>query len=273
MKRVLPLLIICALVSCKQNESDIRKHFFPKAEIKVNVVPKKENLWVFILAGQSNMAGRGLVEPQDTIPSQRIFTLNKDGAIILAKEPLHYYEPNAAGLDCGLSFARNIVEHIPDSISLLIIPAAVGGSSISHWLGDSTYRNVKLLTNFRQKTELAYNYGVIKGILWHQGESDANQNDIPSYSIKLAALLVKFRDIVDNDSLPVLIGELGSFSNNQGDWININKQINLYASSDSNTIVVKTADLKDKGDKVHYNSEGQRILGQRFAQAFISYFK
>ncbi len=271
MKLTLILLIVFGLASCMNKEANVREQFFPKQEIKAKAIPQKEKIWVFILAGQSNMAGRGFVEPQDTIPATKIFTINREGEIILAKEPLHFYEPSLAGLDCGLSFARTIIEHFPDSISVLLIPTAVGGSSINHWLEDTVYRNVKLLTNFAQKVELANKYGEIKGILWLQGESDANQNDIPSYRDKLTALLKKFREIANNNDLPVYIGELGSYSKNHKYWMKINEQIRLYAASDINAIIINTADLKDKGDRVHFNSEGQRILGKRFAQAFIKY--
>ena len=264
------LIIICLFVTCKQKESDIRTRFFPKEELVSENIPERHNLWVFILAGQSNMAGRGLVEPQDTIPSERIFTISKEGEIIIAKEPLHFYEPSLTGLDCGLSFGRNIIEQVPDSISVLLIPTAVGGSSISQWLGDSIHRNVQLLTNFKQKVNLGKKYGEIKGILWHQGESDANNNDIPLYKNRLTELIVKFREIIGNENLPVLIGFLGSFSDNNENWQRINEQIRLYASTDSNTIIINTSDLSEKGDKIHFNSVGQRILGQRFAKEFIS---
>lgn len=263
------IVLMCALISFKQKEGDIRTQFFPKTEIKTGKLPRKENLWVFILAGQSNMAGRGLVEPQDTIPSERILTINQNEEIVIAKEPLHFYESSITGLDCGLSFGKTIIARVPDTISVLLIPAAVGGSSISQWLGDLTYRNVQLLTNFKQKVEIGKKYGQIKGILWHQGESDANQNDIPLYKNRLSELIVKFREIADNEKLPVLIGELGSYSMNNESWMKINEQIRLYSLTDSNTVIVNTSDLIDKGDKVHFNSEGQRILGQRFANAII----
>src|SRR6185369_16921932 len=110
----------------------------PKKEIEAKKILKRKNKWVFILAGQSNMAGRGLVEPQDTIPSARILTINKNGKLIIAKEPLHFYESTLTGLDCGLSFSNAIVKEFPSTISVLLIPTAVGGSSISQWLGDST---------------------------------------------------------------------------------------------------------------------------------------
>ena len=42
---------------------------------------------VFIVAGQSNMAGRGQVEPQDTEPDPRVFVLDKAGQWQPAAEP------------------------------------------------------------------------------------------------------------------------------------------------------------------------------------------
>jgi hypothetical protein len=269
MKKLLFIIVILGVVSCEEKGSDKRTFYFPKKELKDERVPQKQRVWVFILAGQSNMAGRGLVEPQDTIPNQRVLTINQNNEIILAKEPLHFYEKSMTGLDCGLSFGKTIVNHIPDSISILLIPTAVGGSSISQWIGDSLHRNVKLLTNFKERVKIAEKFGIIKGILWHQGENDANKTDLPDYKNRLVELFLKFREIVNNKELPIIIGELGAYSNDQY-WLKINDQINLYSLIDSNSIVISTNDLKDKGDKVHFNSEGQRLLGQRFANGYIN---
>jgi len=74
------------------------------------------------------MAGRGKVEPIDTIPDSRILTINQESELIFAKEPLHFYEHSIRGLDFGLSFGKELLKHIPDSISVLIIPTRVGGS-------------------------------------------------------------------------------------------------------------------------------------------------
>jgi hypothetical protein len=232
----------------------------------------KENVWVFIMAGQSNMAGRGIVEPQDTVPDKRILSIDKDGQIIIAKEPLHFYEPERTGLDCGLSFAKTLIAKIPDNVSILIIPTAVGGSSIRQWLGDSVYRDVKLFSNFLAKIEIAKQIGIIKGILWHQGESDANEKDIPLHKQRLALLFSKFRTAAGNNDLPVLLGELGSFSENPANFNLINKAIHEYAAEDKNSRVISTKDLKDKGDHLHFNSKGQRIMGERFAKAYLKMF-
>ena len=270
-RSLIPLAIIFSFSFSHKIAAERKNYFSKRTEAMPNNI-NKENVWVFIMAGQSNMAGRGIVEPEDTVSDKRIFSINKDGQIIIAKEPLHFYEPERTGLDCGLSFAKTLISKIPDSISVLIIPTAVGGSSISQWLGDSVFRNVKLFSNFLSKIEIGKQNGIIKGILWHQGESDANEKNIPLHKERLHLLFSKFRTEIGNNELPVLLGELGPFSNNPADFNLINKAIHDYAAEDKNSRVISTKDLKDKGDHLHFDSEGQRTMGKRFANAYLSMY-
>jgi hypothetical protein len=271
-------LLIANTLLCRQpiqgpDLSDRTKNF-PNQSVKVSALPASHNLWVFLLAGQSNMAGRGFVEPGDTIPDKRILTITENKEWILAKEPLHYYEPVLTGLDCGLSFGREMLKHVPDSVSIALIPCAVGGSSVQHWLGDSLYRGVHLLSNLKENVDFAKQYGTIKGVLWHQGESDAKTGLIQVYRKNMEKLISALRHIIFNNDLPFLIGELGSFAEpeQKSTWDSINKIIHEVASSDENTFVVGTIDLHTKGDKVHFNSEGQRSMGWRFARMFSGYY-
>ncbi len=270
MKHNLIVLLFITIISFSF-QVDKRTVNFPHSVEKVKKVPNKNRVWVFLMAGQSNMAGRGFVEPNDTIPHKRILSLNKEGELILAKEPLHFYEPSVSGLDCGLSFGNTLLKDIPKNIKILLIPTAVGGSSILHWIGDSTFRDVKLLSNFREKAEFGARYGHIKGILWHQGESDANEAGIQVHEERLSELFSIFRSIVKNDTLPIIMGELGAFSKNNENWQQINQKLRNYAFNDPNSFVITTHDLKDKGDKVHFDSEGQRIMGKRFAEEYIRF--
>lgn len=276
MKR--PLLIFAlffiVMTAAKAQEIGNRdsKAFFPQTEIKPTSIPKKENVWVFILAGQSNMAGRGQVEPSDTLPDPRIMSINKAGELIMAKEPLHFYEPGMAGLDCGLSFARTLLPAVPDSVSILIIPTAVGGSAIGQWLNDETFREVPLLSNFREKVALGQQYGSIKGILWHQGENDAIRPEtIAVHERQLRRLFKTFRKEVRDKRLSVFLGELGSFSVNNDKWQKINEQISNFVAADRHAYLIKTADLNHNGDRIHFDSEGQRRMGKRFADAYIQH--
>lgn len=263
-------LILAALEAFAGNKEEPGQNYSTQISTIPDSMTAKENVWVFILAGQSNMAGRGIVEAEDTITNERVFSINQAGEIIPAREPLHWYEPQLTGLDCGHSFGKTLAPHLPDSVTILILPTAVGGSSISQWIGDSTYRNVTLFSNFKEKVALGKANGTIKGILWHQGESDSGSDElIDLYQERLKTLFLKFRTEIGNDSLPVLIGELGSFSANDENWQAINRQIKDYVDSDPYSGLIPTSDFTHKGDFIHFDSEGQRTMGQRFALKFL----
>ena len=264
------LLLFLLLLGLSTTQKDPRTEFFPKLEEKPKAIPAKENLWVFILAGQSNMAGRGKIEPMDTIPDPRILTINKTGELILAKEPLHFYEPTLTGLDCGLSFGKELLKYIPDSISILLLPTAVGGSAIQQWIGDETYRNVSLFSNFKEKTAIGNQHGIIKAILWHQGESDsASPETIELYDKQLGVLFSKFRTEVGNPNLSICFGRLGSFSKTEESWQAINAKMEDYQKTDPFSYLIQTKNLNHKGDFIHFDSEGQRAMGVSFAKAYI----
>lgn len=275
MPRKLKLLAILALSVIYQEafsqESD--RTFFPKQKELPKTLPARKKVWVFLLAGQSNMAGRGLVEPQDTIANARILTINRDNKVVVAKEPLHYYEPTRTGLDCGLSFARTLLEHVPKDVSLLIVPVAVGGSSIQQWLGDSTWREVKLLSNARDKIAAAKKIGVFKGILWHQGEANATSAvEAEAHPARLALLADMLRSTIGNTETPFMVAELGSFSKTPELFETLNQQLMKFTTNDKYSALIETSDLHHKGDNLHFDGPGQRKMGERFAEAYVSRF-
>ena len=273
-KSTLLLLLIVVGYSKVQGQNGTNKHInFPNMQQHVEPLPSHDKVWVFIMAGQSNMAGRPMVMPEDTVTNERIFTINKNGELILAKEPLHWYEPQLTGLDCGHSFANQLLANIPEDISLLIIPTAVGGSSVSQWLGDSLHRDVKLLSNFNEKVEIGKKYGEIKGLLWHQGENDANEIDIPLYKNRLKHLFKIFRMEIGNKKLPVVVGELGAYSESKENWMKINKVLASLVKKDKYAGLIYTGDLKDQGDKIHFDGLGQRTMGRRFAAQMLKLLK
>lgn len=269
MKKIYLLFFLPALLSCTDKPESGRVNF-PKQTLYVSNLPLKENFWIFIMAGQSNMAGRGFVGPEDTIPSKHIYTINKDNRWILAKEPLHFNEPSSAGLDCGLSFARELLSRLNDtSVYIGLLPCAVGGSSAEQWLNDSTFRNVKLFSNLTTRMSLASEYGTIKGILWHQGENNANPEGFRNYRQNLRKLFSAFRKSAQNDSLQILTGEIGSFLNKKTFGFypdSVNLALKETADSDKNISLIRTGDLTHGGDTIHFDSRSLRILGKRYAE-------
>jgi hypothetical protein len=214
------------------------------------------------------MAGRGVVEPQDTVSSPQVFTLDKNNEWVYAKEPLHYFEPARTGLDCGLSFGKRLAELYGKNFTVGLAPCAVGGSSIEQWLGDSTYRDVTLYTTLMKRAKAAAEFGTIKGLLWHQGEANASSDHYQNYKQQLALFFTKLRKDLGNPELPVYVGELSSFLDRKtypyAD--SVNTDLHALSVSMKNMFVIKTGDLTPKADTVHFDSPSQRLMGQRFAE-------
>jgi hypothetical protein len=268
---LLSLLLLFVLNGLAQE--DLRTRYFPVLEEKPGVVPDKKKIWVFIMAGQSNMAGRGQVEPQDTVTNPRILALNRNGELMLAKEPLNLNEPAMVGLDCGVSFARKMLEFCPPDVSILLVHTAVGGSSIRKWIDDSVYREVPLFSNFKKRLGEAKKLGTIKGVIWHQGEADANAKGLPVHQSNLEQLFGMMRKEAGQRKMPVLMGELGYFSKTVHEqFMQMNGVFRAYSKTDSRTAVVSTEGLDHKGDFLHFNTAGQREIGRRYAAVFADKF-
>jgi hypothetical protein len=265
-----PFLFLVLFISCSAPKQiqETQSNHFPAVQEKVTAIPLKENFYIFLMAGQSNMAGRGFVQPADTISNPRVFALNKDNEWVLAKEPLHYYEPARTGLDCGLSFGKKLAALYGKNITIGLVACAVGGSSIEQWLGDSTYRDVTLYSNFMKKATIAKKFGTIKGMLWHQGESNAGPSSYKNYKQTLETFFIKVRTDLGYPDLPVYAGQLASFLNRKEyPFANaINTDLQNLSENLGNVYVINTFDLYPRQDSVHFNSPSQRKMGERFAK-------
>ncbi len=96
-----------------------------------------------------------------------------------------------------------------------------------------------------------------------------SKTKIAAYQQNLKILFKKFRTIGGNTSLPIVTGKLGSYAANQTGCDRINESIVAYSLSDEFCEVVETSDFEDKGDRVHFNSGAQRMLGKRYAEAML----
>ena len=91
----------------------------------------KDQFHLYLLVGQSNIAGRGKVEAQDKKIHPRVLMLDKKGAWAPAVAPLHFDKP-FAGTGLGRTFGIRIAENNPE-VTVGLIPCAAGGSPISTW--------------------------------------------------------------------------------------------------------------------------------------------
>ena len=136
---------------------------------------------LYLLIGQSNMAGRGEISEEDEIPLDSVYYLNEQLIWMKAADPIHFDKPSA-GLGLAKSFGEEIRKNYPDKL-IGLIPCAVGGTSISNWQPGVMHQQTISYPWDNMKERLAYalQFGELKGILWHQGEEDSNPTDCYLY--------------------------------------------------------------------------------------------
>jgi hypothetical protein len=111
--------------------------------------------------------------------------------------------------------------------------------------------------------------GVLKGILWHQGEGDSSESESPQYENRLIELIKALRaDLADK--VPFVAATLGDFfveGNPQGRVIN--ETLLRIPRLVQGTACVDSSGLRDKGDSLHFNAASARELGRRYAEAML----
>jgi sialate O-acetylesterase len=249
------------------------------------------DLWV--LAGQSNMEGVGDLIDVET-PSPHVRSLQSREEWAIAEEPLHWLfesprnihhriwgPPNSVapatppehdpsrtkGAGLGLTFAK--AWHDATGAAVGLIPSAHGGTSMEQWDpalrdrgGDSlygaTYERIKKCG------------GRVRGVLWYQGESDADPVHAGTYTRKMEELVAAFRSDTGQPDLPFYLVQLGRFAtpgNPQADysWSAIRERQRLLPDRIPNTEVVAAIDL-ELDDAIHIGTSGQKRLGRRLAR-------
>ena len=233
-------------------------------------LPTKERFQLFLLVGQSNMAGRGEIANQDTTPHSRVLMLDKTGKWVAAIDPMHFDKP-AAGVGLGKTFGQIIADADP-GVTVGLIPCAVGGSPIDAWKPGEYYAPTKShpWDDSMKRADIALKSGTLSGILWHQGESDSNRELSEAYEAKLHDLIKRFRGKLNSNNVPFIVGQMGKFEDAR--WDEFHFQVDLahraLPAKVPNTSYVSSVGLNHKGDKVHFDSESFRELGKRYAEAY-----
>ena len=238
------------------------------------VPAKPESFHLFILAGQSNMAGRGPMDDEARSEPQRILKWTADGHWAPATEPLHWDKTGAA-VGPGRAFAQVLVEKDP-ALVVGLIPTACGGSPIRTWKPGGYHGQTSShpYDDALQRARAAMASGTLKAILWHQGESDIRPGAGAAYEKALRELIARFRSDLAMPELPFLIGQLGRFPGKE--WGEEQKEIDAaqrrVADSVPNVCFVTSQGLASRGDNFHFSAEAARELGRRYAEAYQERF-
>ena len=246
---LLILLAFCALVLALPR-------FHAQQEASETGVP--EDLNIYLLIGQSNMAGRAEIPEDAEGIIDRCYLLNDKGEWEPASNPLNRHSSVRKGLAMqklgpGYSFVREMLAKDKDARIGLIVNAR-GGTKIDEWLGKS-----ELYWGARKRTKAALRDGTLKGVLWHQGESDQGAAD--SYLGKLQALVGNLRSDFNDPNLPFIAGQI-----QKGDAIN--EQIAKLPETTHATAYVSSQGLTTT-DGTHFDTKSQLLLGERYAAEML----
>ncbi len=232
-------------------------------------LPAKKDFQIFILAGQSNMAGRGAIDEEGRTAKPRVYALNKESKWQPAVDPLHWDKPGA-GVGIGKTFGE-IIAAGDQSISVGLVPTACGGSPISTWMPGQHWAqtNSNPWDDCIARAKRAMQDGTLKAILWHQGESDATAKDAPLYEKRLEDLITRFRTELNAPDLPFIMGQLGRFPGKP--WNEYTEMVHAaqqaVAKKMKNVRFVPIEGMTSK-DNLHYDTASQRTFAKGYAEAY-----
>lgn len=220
------------------------------------------NFHLYLLIGQSNMAGRGMVDAESKIVNPQILMLDSFNHWVPATDPVHFDKPKSVGVGPAISFAKEMLGN-NNNIRIGLIPCAWGGSPIKAWeQGAVFFKTIHPYDDAIKRTKLAMQKGVLKGILWHQGESDNDSVHASRYQEKLKMLVSRLRTDLVQPDLPFVAGEIGYF--NKTDFVN--SIINHLPHLLLHTAVVSAKELTGQRDSLHFDTPSARELGKRYAK-------
>ncbi|KAF7137883.1 hypothetical protein RHSIM_Rhsim07G0224900 [Rhododendron simsii] len=228
---------------------------------------------IFILAGQSNMSGRGGATrnntwdgfvPPECRPNPKILRLTATLAWVPAAEPLHKDIDVYAtvGVGPGMAFANSVLARDPGLGVVGLVPCAVGGTTIDQWSRGS-FLYGQLVT---RASAAVQGGGKIKGMLWYQGESDtASLEAAELYKGRLEKFFVDVRSDLKLPLLPIIQVALAS---GLGPYTEKVREAQLGLNL-TNVECVDAKGLQLEPDYVHLTTQAEVQLGKMLADSFL----
>ena len=228
----------------------------------VPVLQAKER--IYLLAGQSNMMGRG--RTYELPPSYKTTPANVQFYYQGRLKPLAhtaYFGPE-------VTFAHAVARAFPQDKHILIKVAATG-SSIKQWQrGQPLYYSLIRQLQLALPEYFAKAKPPVEAIIWMQGEQDARKlADAHNYKTQVQQFISHLRtDIAAPKSLLVM-GRVNPTSPLFKMLAIVQAGQAQLARTLPHTLLVNTEGLGTLHDHIHYSAQGQMELGRRMAQAYI----
>ena len=252
------------------------------------------NFQIYLCFGQSNMEGNATPEAQDyeNVPErfQVMAAVNfsnpkrEMGKWYTAVPPICR---QGTGLTPADYFGRTMCENLPEEVRIGVVHVAIGGTSIKGFMEEYVADYVageadwfkNIMSNydnnpFRRLVDMAkkaQQYGVIKGILMHQGETDGGMGNWTENVKKVYERLLSELNL-SADNVPLLAGETVQ-SDLGGACGGFNKVIATLPNVIPTAHVISSKDCPQRGDGLHFTAEGYRIIGKRYAETMLDILK
>jgi hypothetical protein len=225
---------------------------------------------VFLLLGQSNMAGYPKAEAADKVEDPRVRVLGFDDCAETGRQenvwdtaapPLHECWNGAIGP--GDYFAKTLLDVIPEGDTIGLVPCAISGERIETFLkvGGTRYDYIV------ERARLAQDEcGVVEGMIFHQGESNTGDSSWPG---KVNTLVTDLRADLGIGEVPFLAGELAYSGGSSSHNTQVNRLPDLVSNSyvvSANGLVIDPADTQWN---LHFDHDSNVEFGERFAEKMI----
>ena len=242
--------------------------------------------FIYICFGQSNMEAGARPEEQDKVVDERFQMLaavdnpklNRiKGNWYVATPPINRPENAMGPVDF---FGRTMVANLPKDYRVGVFNVSVAGAKIELWQKDGYKAYLDSAATWMKNickqydnnpyariveiAKIAQQYGVIKGILIHQGESNPNDKEWPMKVKSIYDNLMKDLNLKPKD-IPLLAGELKS-AEEHGVCYPFNTDVlaNLPKVL-PNSYIISSKGVKGSPDQFHFNTAGMREFGKRYA--------
>jgi len=226
----------------------------------------KERLHVYLLIGQSNMAGRAPFSEEESGVIDRSYLFNDKDEWEPARNPLNIYstirkKAKMQKMNPGFTFSKAMLDR-RRGVSLGLVVNAKGGTRVEQWA-----KGTEFYAEAVRRARKAAASGVLKGILWHQGES--NSSAPGTYLERLSDLVRNLRRDLNEPNLPFVAGQVFYHPEKKPHSKAINDVIAALPGA-----VPFTACVESKGlttfDNTHFDGNGMRHLGRRYAEAMLA---
>lgn len=232
------------------------------------------DLWV--IAGQSNAAGYGK-GPFNDPAELGIHLLRNSGRWDLATHPfnestntIHSINRETAnpGHSPFLIFGKMIKKHVGYPIGL--IQTALGGSPLKRW---NPAEEGDLYANMLSIIESAG--GTVRGVVWYQGCSDCNADESVTYLDRFNHMVMKLRQELENDSLPVLTVQLNRYTGGELSemddkfWGSLREAQRQAALMNPHVYIIPASDCP-LSDDIHNSPAGNMLIGERLAKLALA---